>query len=206
MDSTFLRLCGVCLLASTWTCIPQLSFTTACAAQGADNLLQLFHLAVFEFGGVQFDLVGLPGKNRPANGFGMDAAVPNDFPLFTVQIFDRGRIIQATAGMLGAGAKQSASVWAAVARFIPVSSISQPKYWSRKSRGKRLTPQFCVHGCNSAPDGFHHIDCHAVACLLVGLVIALDGKHRVDAVICPALQPQTFARCQAADATPHRTP
>lgn len=54
---------------------------------------------------------------------------------------------------------------------------------------------------NAPPDGFHHMDCHAVACLLVGLVIALNGKHRVDAVICPTLQPQTFARCQAADAT-----
>ena len=47
----------------------------------------------------------------------------------------------------------------------------------------------------------YYVDCYTVACLLVGLVIALDGKHRVDAVICPALQPQTFARCQAADAT-----
>ena len=45
------------------------------------------------------------------------------------------------------------------------------------------------------------MDRHAVACLLVGLVIALNGKHRVDAVICPTLQPQTFTRCQAADAT-----
>ncbi len=45
------------------------------------------------------------------------------------------------------------------------------------------------------------MDRHAVACLLVGLVIALDSKHRVDAVICPTLQPQTFTRCQAADAT-----
>ncbi len=37
--------------------------------------------------------------------------------------------------------------------------------------------------------------------LLVGLVIALDGQHRVDAIIRPALQTQAFARCQAADAT-----
>ena len=100
MDSTFLRLCGVCLLASTWTCIPQLSFT----AQGADNLLQLFHLAVFEFRRVQFDLVGFPDKNRPPTAFGMDAAVPDDLPLFAVQIFDPVGIV-ATAGMLGAGAK-----------------------------------------------------------------------------------------------------
>ena len=78
-----------------------------------------------------------------------------------------------------------------MARFIPVSSISQPKYWSRKSRGKRLTPQFCVHLGNAPSDGLYHIDCHTVACLFVGLVIALDGKHRVDAVICPALQAQT---------------
>ena len=35
----------------------------------------------------------------------MDAAVPNDFPLFTVQIFDTVGIV-ATAGMLGAGSKQ----------------------------------------------------------------------------------------------------
>ena len=35
----------------------------------------------------------------------------------------------------------------------------------------------------------------------VGLVIALDGQHRVDAIIRPALQTQAFARCQAADAT-----
>lgn len=35
----------------------------------------------------------------------MDAAVPNDFPLFTVQIFDAVGIV-ATAGMLGASAKQ----------------------------------------------------------------------------------------------------
>ena len=53
---------------------------------------------------------------------------------------------------------------------------------------------------HAPPDGLYHVDCYTVACLLVGLVIALDGKHRVDAVICPALQPQTFARCQAADA------
>lgn len=79
-------------------------YNAACAAQGADNLLQLFHLAVFEFRRVQFDLVGLPDKNRPPTAFGMDAAVPNDFPLFTVQIFDAVGII-ATAGMLGAGAK-----------------------------------------------------------------------------------------------------
>ena len=79
-------------------------YNAACAAQGADNLLQLFHLAVFEFRRVQFDLVGLPNKNRPPTAFGMDAAVPNDFPLFTVQIFDAVGII-ATAGMLGAGAK-----------------------------------------------------------------------------------------------------
>ena len=58
----------------------------------------------FEFRRVQFDLVGLPNKNRPPTAFGMDAAVPNDFPLFTVQIFDAVGII-ATAGMLGAGAK-----------------------------------------------------------------------------------------------------
>ena len=29
---------------------------SACTAQGADNLLQLFHLSVFQLGGVQFDL------------------------------------------------------------------------------------------------------------------------------------------------------
>ena len=46
----------------------------------------------------------------------------------------------------------------------------------------------------------YHVDCYTVACLLVGLVIALNGKHRVDAVICPTLQSQTFARCQTADA------
>jgi len=33
------------------------------------------------------------------------------------------------------------------------------------------------------------MDCHAVASLLVGLVIALNGKYRVDAVIRPSLQP-----------------
>ena len=69
-----------------------------------NNLLQLFHLAVFEFGGVQFNLVGFSDKNRPPAAFGMDAAVPDDFPLFTVQIFDPVGIV-ATAGMLGAGAK-----------------------------------------------------------------------------------------------------
>ena len=61
-------------------------------------------LSGFEFRRVQFDLVGLPNKNRPPTAFGMDAAVPNDFPLFTVQIFDTIGIV-ATAGMLGAGAK-----------------------------------------------------------------------------------------------------
>ena len=35
----------------------------------------------------------------------MDAAVPDDFPFFTVQIFDLVGIV-ATAGMLGTGAKQ----------------------------------------------------------------------------------------------------
>ena len=35
----------------------------------------------------------------------MDAAVPDDFPFFTVQIFDPVGIV-ATAGMFGAGAKQ----------------------------------------------------------------------------------------------------
>ena len=35
----------------------------------------------------------------------MDTAVPNDLPLFTVQIFDPVGIV-ATAGMLGTGAKQ----------------------------------------------------------------------------------------------------
>ena len=45
-----------------------------------------------------------PDKNRPPTAFGMDAAVPDDFPLFTVQIFDPVGIV-ATAGMLGAGAK-----------------------------------------------------------------------------------------------------
>ena len=34
----------------------------------------------------------------------MDAAVPDDFPFFTVQIFDPVGIV-ATAGMLSAGAK-----------------------------------------------------------------------------------------------------
>ena len=80
-------------------------YDAACTAQGADNLLQLFHLAVFKFGGVQFDLVGLPNKNRPPAAFGMDTAVPNDFPLFAVQIFDPVGIV-ATTGMLGTGAKQ----------------------------------------------------------------------------------------------------
>ena len=79
-------------------------YDAACTAQCADNLLQLFHLAVFKFGGVQFDLVGLPNKNRPPAAFGMDTAVPNDFPLFAVQIFDPVGIV-ATTGMLGAGAK-----------------------------------------------------------------------------------------------------
>ena len=53
---------------------------------------------------MKLDLVGLSNKNRPPAAFGMDTAVPNDFPLFTVQIFDAVGII-ATAGMLGAGAK-----------------------------------------------------------------------------------------------------
>lgn len=35
----------------------------------------------------------------------MDAAVPDDFPFFAVQIFDTVGIV-ATAGMFGAGAKQ----------------------------------------------------------------------------------------------------
>ena len=35
----------------------------------------------------------------------MDAAVPDDFPFFAVQIFDPVGIV-ATAGMFGAGAKQ----------------------------------------------------------------------------------------------------
>ena len=79
-------------------------YDAPCTAQGADDLLQLFHLAVFKLGGVQFNLVGLPNKNSPPAAFGMDTAVPNDFPLFTVQIFDPVGIV-ATAGMLGAGAK-----------------------------------------------------------------------------------------------------
>ena len=72
--------------------------------KATDNLLQLFHLAVFKLGGVQFNLVGFPDKNRPPTAFGMDAAVPDDFPLFTVQIFDAVGIV-ATTGMLGTGAK-----------------------------------------------------------------------------------------------------
>lgn len=79
-------------------------YDAPCAAQCADNLLQLFHLAVFKLGGVQFNLVGLPNKNSPPTAFGMDAAVPDDFPLFTAQIFDHVGIV-ATTGMLGAGAK-----------------------------------------------------------------------------------------------------
>ena len=79
-------------------------YDAACAAQGADNLLQLFHLAILEFRRVQFNLVGFPDKNRPPTAFGMDAAVPDDFPFFTVQIFDAVGIV-ATTGMLGAGAK-----------------------------------------------------------------------------------------------------
>ena len=45
-----------------------------------------------------------PNKDRPPAAFGMDAAIPDDFPLFTVQIFDPVGIV-ATTGMLGAGAK-----------------------------------------------------------------------------------------------------
>ena len=62
------------------------------------------YLAVFKLGGVQFNLVGFPDKNRPPTAFGMNAAVPDDFPFFTVQIFDPVGII-ATTGMLGAGVK-----------------------------------------------------------------------------------------------------
>ena len=47
-------------------------------------------------------LVGFPDKNRPPTAFGMDADVPDDFPLFTVQIFDAVGIV-ATTGMLGTG-------------------------------------------------------------------------------------------------------
>ena len=50
------------------------------------------------------------------------------------------------------------------------------------------------------PDGLHHIDGHTVSGLFVGLIIALDGKDCVNAVIRPALQPQTLARSKAADA------
>ena len=77
---------------------------SACTAQGADNLLQLFHLSVFQLGGVQLNFI--LARSRGAHiSFRVNACVPNDFPLFTVQIFDTVGIV-ATAGMLGAGAKQ----------------------------------------------------------------------------------------------------
>ena len=60
---------------------------SACTAQGADNLLQLFHLIVFQLGGVQLDFI--LARSRGAQiSFRVNACVPNDFPLFTVQIFD----------------------------------------------------------------------------------------------------------------------
>ena len=53
---------------------------------------------------MKLGIVGFPDKNRPPAAFGMDTAVPNDFPLFTVQIFDAVGIV-ATTGMLCTGAK-----------------------------------------------------------------------------------------------------
>lgn len=52
----------------------------------------------------------------------------------------------------------------------------------------------------TSADGLHNSDRNAVACLLVYLVIGLDGQHPVDPVIAPALQPQALPRCEAADA------
>ena len=77
---------------------------SACTAQCADNLLQLFHLSVFQLGGVQLNFI-LARSRGTHISFRVNTCVPNDFPLFTVQIFDTVGIV-ATAGMLGAGAKQ----------------------------------------------------------------------------------------------------
>src|SRR5699024_2033248 len=56
----------------------------------------------------------------------------------------------------------------------------------RKSRGRfRTSPQFSIHRRQPAPDGFHHVDGHAVAGLFVGLALAGDSQNLVDAVVLP---------------------
>lgn len=56
-----------------------------------------------------------------------------------------------------------------------------------------------ICGDDPPPDGFHHIDRHAVPSLFVDLIVTLNGQHLVDAVICPALQTKTLPWGQATD-------
>ena len=58
----------------------------------------------------------------------MDAAVPDDFPFFTVQIFDLVGIV-ATAGMLGTGAKQVGQ------RMLPPRGLSRSVQFRSQNTG-----------------------------------------------------------------------
>ena len=104
MDSTFLRLCGCACLHPHGRAFRSCRLRCPLRGAGHGQPPAAFPSRRIQVWGVQFDLVGFPNKNRPPAAFGMDAAVPDDFPFFAVQIFDPVGIV-ATAGMLGAGAK-----------------------------------------------------------------------------------------------------
>ena len=42
-------------------------------------------------------------------------------------------------------------------------------------------------------NGFNHIDCHAVASLLIRLGVRGDGKKPVDLIFSEALEPETLS-------------
>ena len=58
-----------------------------------------------------------------------------------------------------------------------------------------------VHGPDAPANGLDHCDGDAVACLLVGLGVRVDGEDLVDLLIVKALQAQALPGHQAADAS-----
>ena len=67
-------------------------------AQGADNLLQLSHFAVFQLGGIHLHLVGAIayGKLLPPDPMrSMDAGVVDKPPLFALVVYNLPRIVGA---------------------------------------------------------------------------------------------------------------
>ena len=72
--------------------------------QDTDNLLQLFHLAVFQFWGIEFDfieIVHLNGGASMTSKFCKNTSIINELPLLAVWVVDMIGIITTVMGVTG---------------------------------------------------------------------------------------------------------